>query len=140
LEEIPLLCFPFGLGSIVVEGEETTWDRRCDFLQPLDACTGELGVTYLDSAQGFQKSEESIGQWLQGKPAGFRDTLVIGSKVSARPTGGEVVRTIERHSLETPKCGVISVDARNRKDSRASRRPGRNFTREGGARQQDPCP
>jgi aryl-alcohol dehydrogenase-like predicted oxidoreductase len=131
--------FPIGLGSIGVDDEETTWDRRRDVLQPLDACAGELGVSYLGSAQGFQKSEESIGQWLQGKPAGFRDTFVIGSKVCARPTGREVVRTIGRLSLETPKCGVISVAARNRKDARASRWPGRDFTRTGRARQQDPC-
>jgi aryl-alcohol dehydrogenase-like predicted oxidoreductase len=131
--------FPIGLGSIGVNDEETTWDRRRDVLQHLDACTGELGVSCLDSAQGFQKSEESAAQWLQGKPAGFRDTFVIGSKVSARPTGRAVVRTIGRLSLETPNCGVISVEARNRKDARASRRPGRDFTRQGRARQQDPC-
>jgi hypothetical protein len=131
--------FPIGLDSIGVNDEETTWDWRRDFLQPLDACTGEPGVTCLGSAQGFQKSEESTGQRLQGKPAGFRDTLVIGSKVSARPTGREGVRTIGPHSLEMPKCGVISVDARNRKDARASRRPGRDFTPKGRARQQDPC-
>ena len=104
--------FPFGLGSIVVDDEETTWVRRGDFLQLLDACVGELGVPYLDSAQGVQKSGESTGQFLQGKPAGFRDTL---------------------------KCSVISVDGRVRKDSRASRRLGRDFTRKGRARQQDPC-
>jgi aryl-alcohol dehydrogenase (NADP+) len=97
------------LGSIVVDDEETTWVRRRDFLQLLDACTGELGVTYLDSAQGYQKSEESIGQWLRGKPAGFRDTLVIGSKVSARPTTREVVRTIGRQSMEKLQCGVIDI-------------------------------
>jgi aryl-alcohol dehydrogenase-like predicted oxidoreductase len=112
------------LGSIVVDDEETTGVRRSDILQLLDASIGELGVIYLDSAQGVQKSEESIGRRLLGKTAGFRDTLVIGSKISAGPTG--------RQSLATLKCGVvISVDARNRKDSRASRRLGRDFTREG---------
>lgn len=123
----------------MVDDEETTWVRRRDILRLLDACIGELGVTYLDSAQGFQKSEESIGRRLQGKTAGFRDTLVIGSKISARPTGRDVVRTIGRQSLETLKCGVISVDGRIRKGSRASRRLGRDFMRKGRARQQDPC-
>ena len=102
-------CSLFGLGSIVVDDEETTWVRRRDFLELLDACTGELGVTYLDSAQGYQKSEESIGQWLQEKPARFRDTLVIGSKVSARPLGRDVVRMTGRRSLEMLKCGVIDI-------------------------------
>jgi hypothetical protein len=55
-EEVPLLCSPFGLGSIVVDDEETTWVRRRDFLQLLDACIGELGLPYLDSAQGVQRS------------------------------------------------------------------------------------
>jgi aryl-alcohol dehydrogenase-like predicted oxidoreductase len=127
------------LGSIVVDDEETTWVRRRHFLQLLDACVGELGVSYLDNALCVQKSEESIGQRLHGKPAWLRDTLVIGSKVSARPNGREVVRTIGRQSLETLKCGVISVDVRVRKDSRASRRLGRDFTHIGRARQQDPC-
>jgi aryl-alcohol dehydrogenase-like predicted oxidoreductase len=63
-EEAPLLCSPFGLGSIAVDDEETTWVRRRVFLQLLDACIGELGVHYLDSAQGVQKSEESVGQFL----------------------------------------------------------------------------
>jgi hypothetical protein len=49
------------------------------------------------------------------------------------------VRTIGRQSLETLKCGVISVDGRIRKEPRASRRLGRDFTRKGRARQQDPC-
>jgi len=138
-EEVPLLCSPFRLGSLVVDDEETTWVRWRDFLQLLDACVGELGVPYLDSAQGVQKSEESIGQFLQGKPAGFRDTLVIGLKVSARPTGREIVRVIGRQSLETLKCGVISVDGRIRTASRAPRRLGRDFTRKGRAGQQDPC-
>jgi aryl-alcohol dehydrogenase-like predicted oxidoreductase len=87
------------LGSIAVDDEETTWVRRRVFLQLLDACIGELGVHYLDSAQGVQKSEESVGQFLQGKPAGFRDAFVIGSKVSACPNEREVVRTIGRQSL-----------------------------------------
>jgi hypothetical protein len=37
------------------------------------------------------------------------------------------------------KCGVIGVDTRIRKDPRALRRMGRDFTRKGRARQQDPC-
>jgi aryl-alcohol dehydrogenase-like predicted oxidoreductase len=86
-----------------------------------------------------QKSEESIGQLLQVKPAGFRDTVVMGSKVSAPPTGREVVSAIRRQSLETLKCGVIRVDGRIRKGSRASRRLGRDFTRKARASQQDPC-
>ena len=99
----------FGLGSIVSDDEETMWVKRRDFLQLLDVCTNELGVAYLDSAQGYQESEEAIGQWLQGKPGGFRDGLIIGSKVSHRPMDRETVRSVGYQSLEKLKCDVIDI-------------------------------
>ena len=107
----------FGLGSIVVDDEETIWVKRRDFLQLLDICTGELGVGYLDSAQAYQKSEEAIGLWLQNKEKGFRENLIIGSKVSRVPMTRDNVKRIGYESLEKLKCDVIDIYWTHRYDS-----------------------
>ena len=99
----------FGLGSIVVDDEETVWVKRRDFLRLLDVCTSELGVRYLDSAQGYQKSEEAIGLWLQGKDKRYREKLIIGSKVTRKPMDREAVNRIGRESLQKLDCDVIDI-------------------------------
>jgi aryl-alcohol dehydrogenase-like predicted oxidoreductase len=107
----------FGLGSIVVDDEKTVWVNRKDFLRLLDVCTSELGVRYLDSAQGYQKSEEAIGLWLQGKDKGVREKLIIGSKVTRKPMDRAAVNRIGRESLQKLNCGAIDIYWTHRYDS-----------------------
>jgi aryl-alcohol dehydrogenase-like predicted oxidoreductase len=73
-----------GLGGTVVANSDKRWVRRDDFLELLDICTGELGVTYLDSAASYELSEETIGDWLTTKGSTFRQRMIVGSKVMPR--------------------------------------------------------
>ncbi|HYX33691.1 MAG TPA: aldo/keto reductase [Oligoflexus sp.] len=71
-----------GFGGIVQDNTATHWVRQADFLELLDLCTKDLGMAYIDSAEGYLLSEQTIGQWLARQGAGFRSQIFLGTKVS----------------------------------------------------------
>ena len=76
------MVFPkLGFGAKVDDDPNVPWTLSRDFLELLDICKDELGIYYFDSARGYGKSEELIGEWVRGKSSDQLKKIAIASKV-----------------------------------------------------------
>jgi predicted aldo/keto reductase-like oxidoreductase len=73
-------------------------------VQVVQGCI-ELGVTFLDTANGYTTSEERIGRALAGLPGG-REGVVIATKTGARDAAG----AREHLELSLQRLGVETID------------------------------
>ncbi len=73
----------FGIGGIVIADHETdSWVKQSEFPKLLDIAVNDLGVTYIDTARGYDLAEATIGTWFKSQPNPLREKIKIGTKVS----------------------------------------------------------
>jgi aryl-alcohol dehydrogenase-like predicted oxidoreductase len=88
-----------GLGGIVTKSLSPTWVTPPDFRLMLDVCTQELGINYIDTAEGYVDAEETIGDWLDEKGSQFRSQVVLGTKVRGIRKNGELIQPLTRENV-----------------------------------------
>jgi len=104
--------FPhFGFGAIVTEDPTLPFTRAKDFLQLLDICTEQLGIGYLDTAQGYMDGEAVLGKWVAKQTPDTLNKLKIGTKVTGRESRTESRQAInESYVVSTAQRSLAKLN------------------------------